>query len=240
MLKRFCRLVSESSKLNAIIGILALHLGLEIGHLLFPTQIPSLIRVLATGQELDRAWTALLLFSCASVSTLSFMAGGARPEPAAAIAKNLKDVDPHIGVLVPAVKRRSIPLSVSPTALASKKILVVDDVVDNRMLMERILTKKGAQVSLATNGEEGFQKAIGSGYDIIFMDIQMPVMDGYTATRRLHEAGYKEPVIALTANAMEDDRDKCIAAGCTDYLTKPVNVATLVETILCHTEKKAA
>lgn len=120
--------------------------------------------------------------------------------------------------------------------LARKSILVVDDVEDNRLLMQRILTKKGAKLTLATNGEEGLSKALTEHYDIILMDIQMPIMDGYTATRRLRQAGYQKPIIALTAHAMKDDRERCLAAGCTDYLTKPVHVETLMETILNHSQ----
>lgn len=132
-------------------------------------------------------------------------------------------------------KRRLVNWEASDL-LASKSILVVDDVEDNRLLMERILTKKGAKLSLATNGEECLNKALSQHYDVILMDIQMPVMDGYTATRRLREVGYQKPIIALTAHAMKDDRERCMEAGCTDYLTKPVHVETLVETILNHSD----
>nr|WP_295900414.1 response regulator [uncultured Bdellovibrio sp.] len=118
--------------------------------------------------------------------------------------------------------------------LASTNILLVDDVEDNRLLIQRMLSKRGAKLTLATNGEEGLNKALENNYDIILMDIQMPVMDGYTATRKLRQAGYKKPIIALTAHAMKDDRERCIEAGCTDYLTKPVQVEALIQTILTH------
>lgn len=124
----------------------------------------------------------------------------------------------------------------SPALLASKSILVVDDVEENRLLIHRILSKKGAKLTLATNGEEGLSKALTENYDLILMDIQMPIMDGYTATRRLRQAGYHKPIIALTAHAMKDDRERCLAAGCTGYLTKPVHVETLVEMILNYTD----
>ncbi len=116
--------------------------------------------------------------------------------------------------------------------LGRTSILLVDDVEDNRLLIQRILKKRGATLDVATNGEEGLNKALSNDYDIILMDIQMPVMDGYTATRKLRQAGYKKPIIALTAHAMKDDRDRCIEAGCTDYLTKPVQVDALIKTIL--------
>ncbi|WP_374077601.1 response regulator [Bdellovibrio bacteriovorus] len=123
--------------------------------------------------------------------------------------------------------------------LASTNILLVDDVEDNRLLIQRMLSKRGAKLTLATNGEEGLTKALAENYDIILMDIQMPVMDGYTATRKLRQAGYKKPIIALTAHAMKDDRERCIEAGCTDYLTKPVQVEALIQTILNHSMEEA-
>lgn len=116
--------------------------------------------------------------------------------------------------------------------LSATSILLVDDVEDNRLLIQRMLTKRGAQLTLATNGQEGLTKALEKEFDIILMDIQMPVMDGYTATKKLRQAGYKKPIIALTAHAMKDDRERCLEAGCTDYLTKPVQVEFLIQTIL--------
>lgn len=118
--------------------------------------------------------------------------------------------------------------------LSETSILLVDDVEDNRLLIQRMLSKRGAKLTLATNGEEGLNKALAENYDIILMDIQMPIMDGYTATKKLRQAGYKKPIIALTAHAMKDDRERCLEAGCTDYLTKPVHVDALVQTILSH------
>lgn len=118
--------------------------------------------------------------------------------------------------------------------LSSTSILLVDDVEDNRLLIQRMLAKRGAKLTLASNGQEGLAMALEKEFDIVLMDIQMPVMDGYTATRKLRQAGYSKPIIALTAHAMKDDRDRCIAAGCTDYLTKPVQVESLIQTILNH------
>ncbi|MNJ92705.1 Aerobic respiration control sensor protein ArcB [compost metagenome] len=113
--------------------------------------------------------------------------------------------------------------------LNNVSILLIDDVEDNRLLINRVLSRRGASVALAANGFEGVQKALENDYDIILMDIQMPVMDGYTATRKLREAGYKKPIIALTAHAMKDDRERCLNAGCTDYLTKPIKVDHLIK-----------
>jgi CheY-like chemotaxis protein len=122
------------------------------------------------------------------------------------------------------------------TPLKNRSILVVDDVEDNLLLIERMLTKRGADVTLATNGEEALNLALHKKFDIILMDIQMPVMDGYSATRKLRAAGYQNPIIALTANAMKDDRDRCIEAGCSEYLTKPLQAEKLVQLLVAYSK----
>ncbi|XGC81365.1 response regulator [Bdellovibrio bacteriovorus] len=118
--------------------------------------------------------------------------------------------------------------------LEGAKVLLVDDVEDNRILVQRLLTKRGATVTSASDGQEGLTKALSEDFDVILMDIQMPVMDGYEATRKLRASGYKKPIIALTAHAMKDDRERCLEAGCSDYLTKPVQLDELTRTILAH------
>ena len=121
-------------------------------------------------------------------------------------------------------------------------ILLVEDGEDNQRLIRFILEKAGAHVIVAENGEEAFDKGMGSlhhrrahdpkhHFDVILMDMQMPVMDGYTATRKLRDNGYTRPIIALTANAMAGDRDKCIEAGCDDFATKPIDRAQLLHII---------
>jgi PAS domain S-box-containing protein len=112
------------------------------------------------------------------------------------------------------------------------RVLVVDDTIDNQRLINLHLRRAGATVSLASNGLEAVQKCLDqqSGpYDLVLMDIQMPELDGLSATQRLRSLGYTQPVIALTANAMLGDKDKCIAAGCDGYLTKPIDAAKLIE-----------
>ncbi|MGV6814650.1 MAG: response regulator, partial [Phycisphaerales bacterium] len=96
--------------------------------------------------------------------------------------------------------------------------------------------KKGATVTIVENGKLALDAALeaeshGTPFDIIFMDMQMPVMGGYEATSELRKAGYTRPVIALTAHAMESDRAKCIDAGCDDYTTKPINKKNLIALI---------
>jgi signal transduction histidine kinase/CheY-like chemotaxis protein len=119
-------------------------------------------------------------------------------------------------------------------AIASKNILVVEDSIDNQLLIKLRLKKANANVYFASNGDEGIKKAIELNPDIVLMDIQMPIKDGYQATMELRKKGYKNPIIALTANAMTEDRNRCIKAGCNDYLTKPIEVNKLYSVISKH------
>ena len=110
-------------------------------------------------------------------------------------------------------------------------ILVVDDGQANRRLIKLILEKAGCRVQEAENGQIGFEKASAGNFAIVLMDMQMPVLDGYGATRMLREFGYQKPIIALTANAMTGDQEKCANAGCDGFLAKPVEIDKLLLTI---------
>ncbi|MGA2093532.1 MAG: response regulator [Sedimentisphaerales bacterium] len=110
----------------------------------------------------------------------------------------------------------------------SGSVLVAEDIESNQMLMKVLLEKMGIKTTFADNGKEAVDKAKGQSFDLIFMDIHMPLMDGYEATRTLRNNGVKTPIVALTANAMEGDDKKCLNAGCDDYLSKPVIYTKLV------------
>ncbi|GAB5445064.1 MAG: hypothetical protein Fues2KO_54130 [Fuerstiella sp.] len=130
----------------------------------------------------------------------------------------------------------SSPAEDAPPLSLNCTVLIVDDRRDIRFLAQNFIEQAGGIVQTANNGQEGVQairEAMDGGSlpDVILMDMQMPVMDGYTATRELRRLGIELPIIALTANAMAEDREKCLAAGCTDFLTKPLDRRRLIEAI---------
>jgi CheY-like chemotaxis protein len=116
-------------------------------------------------------------------------------------------------------------------SLAGLRILLVEDSPDNRVLIVNYLKKTGAAVLTAENGLEGVKVATQNLPDVVLMDVQMAVMDGHTATRKLRSSGFSKPIIALTAHAMREERDKCFESGCTDFLTKPIQRDHLIEVL---------
>jgi two-component system, cell cycle response regulator DivK len=111
------------------------------------------------------------------------------------------------------------------------KILLVEDNEMNRDMLSRRLLKKGYEVVMALDGLEGVRMAEAEKPDIILLDMSLPEIDGWEATRRIRAGGSKAPIIALTAHAMSGDREKALEAGCDDYDTKPVELPRLLEKI---------
>ena len=108
-------------------------------------------------------------------------------------------------------------------------MLLAEDNPVNQMVAVKMLERLGCRVDVAADGEEAVQMSERFPYDLIFMDVQMPVFDGFEATRRIRERadGKNVRIVAMTANAMDGDREKCIAAGMDDYVAKPITVQAL-------------
>jgi len=122
------------------------------------------------------------------------------------------------------------------------RILLAEDGPDNQRLISLVLRRAGAEVEVAPNGRVAMERALeeagaGRAFGLILMDMQMPEMDGYTATRRLRERGYAGAIVALTAHAMEGERQRCLQAGCDDFATKPIERATLLRTCAAWLER---
>ena len=119
------------------------------------------------------------------------------------------------------------------------RILLVEDNEENRDMLTRRLERRGFEVLLAVDGQDGVALAQAVMPDLILMDMHLPVVDGWTATRKLKSSPRTQaiPIIALTADAMAGDREKAIAAGCDDYDTKPVEFARLLEKINARIKK---
>jgi PAS domain S-box-containing protein len=132
---------------------------------------------------------------------------------------------PLLGAEAPAPE--SVWVDLSP-ARPSARILLAEDNTTNQVVAFGMLRKLGYEdVSLASDGAEALEMALQAHYDLILMDCQMPEMDGYEATRRLRAAGFTAPIVAMTANAIKGDRERCLEAGMNDYLTKPMDLKVL-------------
>ena len=122
------------------------------------------------------------------------------------------------------------------------RILLVEDDRDHQLLLSRRLRKAGAEVVVAENGREAIDLACaarddGRPFDMIIMDVEMPVLDGFDATKALRRAGFANPIIALTARFAPTDRKECLAAGCDDFLAKPFSLANLVRMLAVHLKR---
>jgi two-component system, cell cycle response regulator DivK len=119
-------------------------------------------------------------------------------------------------------------------------LLLVEDNEMNRDVLGRLLARRGYRVVVAEDGEAAVRMALGEDPDLVLMDISLPIVDGYEATRRIRAAGSSVPIIALTAHALTSDRDRALAAGCTDYEAKPVELQRLLQKIQNHLQESQA
>ncbi|RYZ60772.1 MAG: response regulator [Proteobacteria bacterium] len=120
---------------------------------------------------------------------------------------------------------------VSKFDLVGVRVLLVDDSSDNQRLFERVLASAGAQVDVAENGVVAIARSMSTSYNVIIMDIRMPMMDGYEATRRIRSSGYRGPILALTAHANPGEEERCREAGCSGFYLKPINRAGLLTAV---------
>jgi CheY-like chemotaxis protein len=119
-------------------------------------------------------------------------------------------------------------------SLAGRRVLLVEDIEINRDLAEELLTDLGISLTIAVDGREGVDRVLTGAFDLVLMDIQMPVMDGLAATRliRADRRFSKLPILAMTAHAMIGDYEKSMDAGMNDHLTKPIDLNTLTQALL--------
>lgn len=134
---------------------------------------------------------------------------------------------------------RSVARLPGPAGQLVCRVLLVEDDQDHQPLLSLMLRKSGAEVTVAENGQLAIDLAraardAGRPFDVILMDVQMPVLDDFAATRGLRAAGFDNPIIALTARAVATDRDRCLAAGCDDFISKPISRKDLIQLLAAH------
>jgi two-component system, sensor histidine kinase and response regulator len=129
------------------------------------------------------------------------------------------------------LRARPAAVRIGRRTLPACRILLVEDGATNRKLITLVLEQAGATVATAENGRAGIEAVGQEQFDLILMDMQMPVLDGYSATRELRHQGCETPILALTAHAMASDEQKCREAGCTGYLTKPIDPRRLLDAV---------
>lgn len=180
---------------------------------------------LALSQKLARALGGDLILEKTVIrkgSTFLISVDTGQIEEKDLIVSNLEDNEPQ---------KKPIEFTQVPESLKNKSILLVDDSPDNRLLISFMLKKMGLAVETAVDGRDALQKVFDQEFDLILMDLQMPNMGGYEAVLQLRKSGYAKPVIALTAHAMKDEKDKCLANGFSAYLTKPIDKELLISTL---------
>jgi CheY-like chemotaxis protein len=142
------------------------------------------------------------------------------------------------------MSRESQRARIQPGATRSLNILLAEDNAVNQLVMLRLLAKHGHRVSVAATGRQALEAHARERFDLVFMDVQMPELDGFEATREIRRregaAGARLPIVALTAHAMSGDRERCLDAGMDDYLTKPIDAKALAEILAKYAELAAA
>ncbi|MGO9443763.1 MAG: response regulator, partial [Thiobacillaceae bacterium] len=125
--------------------------------------------------------------------------------------------------------------------LGKLRVLAAEDVEVNKLILEDMLAHEGAHVVFADNGQQALERLKEAGvtaFDVVLMDVQMPVMDGHEAARHMREMSPDLPIIGLTAHALAEERERCLATGMVDCVTKPIAIDTLVHVIRRHTSSK--
>jgi len=141
---------------------------------------------------------------------------------------------------IPLITRYSLHDAREPSS--SLRVLLVEDNPVNQRLASRLLEKRGHSVVVAANGLEALEALEKENFDLVFMDVQMPVMDGFETTAAIRKkekaGGVRLPIVALTAHAMKGDREKCLAGGMDGYLTKPIRPQEVDEILRSHLERR--
>jgi CheY-like chemotaxis protein len=150
------------------------------------------------------------------------------------------DGQPYVAPDLDAGAKAAGPVEAAPTPAAPPRLacrlLLAEDNRDNQRVISLRLTMAGADVTLASNGSAAIELTLdardrGRPFDVILMDMQMPVLDGYEATRLLRAEGVTTPIFALTAHAMSDEKTECLRLGCDEFISKPIDWKTLIESI---------
>ncbi len=147
------------------------------------------------------------------------------------IKSELRPNDKFVGQEALVVQNKKAFVRKDGISLRGLAVLLVEDSADNQILITTYLKKEGAQVTCASDGAEGLRMALTNKFDVVLMDIQLPILDGHHATRQLRASGYLQPIVALTAHAMTEEQEKAAISGFTDFLTKPIERDLLILTL---------